>query len=101
MKYKIYSMTLTLLIIITVMGGYSASSPNDSVNNELKFSNDSSGFVVLTDIDPDVILEIRYYSKYNFVGDRIEGYEQPTALLTKDAALALKEVSDDLAKKRI
>ncbi len=99
MKYKIYSMALTLLIIITVMGGYSASSPNDSVNNALKFSNDSAGFVVLTDIDPDVILEIRYYSNYNFVGDRIEGYEQPTALLTKDAALALKEVSDDLAKK--
>ena len=58
---------------------------------------DSSGFVVLSDVVPDAILEIRYYSTYNFVGDRIEGYEEPYALLTKEAAEALKEVSDDLA----
>jgi hypothetical protein len=38
-----------------------------------------------------------YYSTYNFVGDRIAGYEEPYALLTKEAAEALKEVSDDLA----
>ena len=54
-----------------------------------------SGFVRLTDAVPDAILEIRYYSTYNFVGDRIDGYEQPTALLTAEAARALKEVSDD------
>ena len=58
---------------------------------------DSSGFVVLSDVVPDAILEIRYYSTYNFVGDRIAGYEEPYALLTKEAAEALKEVSDDLA----
>ena len=57
---------------------------------------DASDFVLLTDAVPDAILEIRYYSTYNFVGDRIDGYEQPTALLTKEAAAALKEVSDDL-----
>ncbi len=33
---------------------------------------------------------------YNFVGSRIDGYEQPTALLTKQAAKALKAVSDDV-----
>ena len=43
-----------------------------------------------------VILEIRYYSTYNFVGARIDGYEEPVALLTKEAAAALKEVSDDV-----
>ncbi|WP_295722184.1 M15 family metallopeptidase [uncultured Methanobrevibacter sp.] len=99
MKHKLYLLAFILLLIFTVIGGYSVSSTNQSANNELNFSNDSSGFVVLTDIDPDVILEIRYYSTYNFVGDRIEGYEQPTALLTKDTAIALKGVSDDLAKK--
>ena len=56
------------------------------------------GFVHLTDAVPDAILEIRYYSTYNFVGDRIDGYEKPTALLTKEAANALKAVSDDLKK---
>ena len=49
------------------------------------------------DIVPDAILEIRYYSTYNFIGDRIDGYEQPAALLTRKAAEALKLVSDDLA----
>ena len=65
----------------------------------IKLSNDSSGFVLLSDAVPDVILEIRYYSTYNFVGDRIDGYEQPIALLTKEAAAALKNVSDELITK--
>ena len=59
----------------------------------------SSDFVLLTDAVPDAILEIRYYSTYNFVGDRIDGYEQPTALLTKEAAAALKNASDELKEK--
>ena len=57
---------------------------------------DCSGFVNITDIVPDVILEIRYFSTYNFVGERIDGYEQPVALLTRQAADSLKAVSDEL-----
>ena len=56
----------------------------------------SDGFVLLSDAVPDVIQEIRYYSTYNFVGERIDGYEEPCALMTKEAAAALKEVSDDV-----
>ncbi len=59
-------------------------------------SDDASDFVLLSDAVPDAILEIRYYSTYNFVGERIDGYEEPVALLTKEAAAALKEVSDDV-----
>lgn len=55
-----------------------------------------SDFVVLSDVVPDVILEIRYFSTYNFIGRRIPGYEQPVALLTRVAADSLKKVSDDL-----
>lgn len=65
----------------------------------MKYSNDSSGFVLLSEAVPDVILEIRYYSTYNFVGERIDGYEEPIALITKEAAQALKEVSDELIEK--
>ena len=54
------------------------------------------GFVHLAEAVPDAILEIRYYATYNFIGDRIRGYEKPTALLTAEAARALKAVSDDL-----
>ena len=57
---------------------------------------DSSDFVLLSEAVPNAILEIRYYSTYNFVGERIDGYEEPVALLTTEAATALKEVSDDL-----
>lgn len=68
-------------------------------SDELKLSDDASDFMLVTDVVPDVILEIRYYSTYNFVGDRIDGYEQPLAFLTREAAAALKEVSDDLVAK--
>ena len=56
----------------------------------------ASGFVLLSDYVPAVIQEIRYYSTYNFVGDRIDGYEQPCAIMTKEAARALKEISNRL-----
>ena len=59
------------------------------------FSDDASGFVLLTDAVPDAILEIRYYATYNFIGDRIDGYEMPVALLTREAAAALKAASDE------
>lgn len=58
--------------------------------------NDPTGFVVLAEVVPDIIQEIRYYSTYNFVGERIDGYYQPCALMTIEAATALKAVSDDL-----
>ncbi len=60
---------------------------------------DSSRFVVLGEYIPDIVQEIRYYSSFNFVGDRIDGYEEPIALLTKDAARALKSVSKELNAK--
>ncbi len=59
-------------------------------------TDDHSEFVVLTDVVPDVILEIRYYGTYNFVGTRIRGYEEPIALLTRVAADSLKAVNDDV-----
>lgn len=59
----------------------------------------ASDFVSLAEAVPDAILEIRYYSTYNFVGDRIDGYEEPCALITKEAAAALKNASDDAVEK--
>ena len=59
---------------------------------------DSSGFVLLSDVVPDIIQEVRYFSTYNFVGDRIAGYEEPCTLMTREAAEALKAVSDDVMK---
>ena len=59
-------------------------------------TDDSSQFVNISDVVPDAILEIRYFGTYNFVGSRIDGYLEPTALLTRQAADSLLAVSNDL-----
>lgn len=53
-------------------------------------------FVLVSDVCPDIIEEIRYYSTFNFVGRRVPGYERPVAYLTRQAADSLKAVSDEL-----
>ena len=75
---------IALLIIILVV-----SLENEETPAEL----DHSEFVILTEIIPDIVTELRYYSTYNFVGARIDGYEEPVAILTKKAAEKLKNVS--------
>lgn len=60
---------------------------------------DTLMFVRLSEAVPDIILEIRYFSTYNFVGTRIDGYEAPIALLTRRAADSLQAVSDELIEK--
>ncbi len=90
MKYVVLFLALVLALGIF---------PAHAEENGMKFSDDASDFVLLSEAVPDAILEIRYYSTYNFVGDRIDGYEEPIALLTKEAAEALRAVSDDLASR--
>ena len=63
-----------------------------------KSASDPSGFVVLTDFVPDAVIELRYFSEYNFVGAKVDGYEEPVALCTRQTAEALKAVADDLRK---
>ncbi len=57
---------------------------------------DPSGFVLLADYVPQIVQEIRYYSTYNFIGERIDGYEEPCALLTLEAARALRSAANEL-----
>ena len=83
---------IVLCGLIVVGVGYSNSEEEPVASP----AEDSSGFVTLTDAVPDAILEIRYYGTYNFVGKRIDGYLEPTALLTRQAADSLRAVSDDM-----
>ena len=57
---------------------------------------DSRGFVLLSDYVPGIIQEIRYFSSYNFIGERISGYEEPCAIVTWEAARALQNVAAEL-----
>lgn len=70
--------------------------PTDALGEDSEGLPEAEGFVLVTDVIPDAILEIRYYTDYNFVGEQIDGYEEPVALLTKEAAQALKAANDDL-----
>ena len=66
----------------------------DSARSNPKDVYDATGFVDVSEVIPDIVLEIRYYTTYNFVGERIRGYEEPIALLSKEAAAALKQASE-------
>ena len=46
-------------------------------------------FVRIADVAPGVILEPRYYSTYNFTGERLPGYDRPDMALCREAASAL------------
>ncbi len=65
----------------------------------LKNENDSSDFVILTDVIPEVVLEMRYFSSFNFTGRRVKDYLEPVALLTKETALALKDAASKFREK--
>ena len=43
------------------------------MNNKNDVTMDPSGFVLLADYVPHIVQEIRYYSTYNFIGERIDG----------------------------
>ena len=61
------------------------------------FSNDlPAGFVYINTIIPDITTDLKYYSKNNFVGERIAGYKEHVLISTKEVAYALREVQKDL-----
>lgn len=70
-----------------------------NVYNVTAQENDRSGFVLISDVVPDAVMDIRYYTAYNFTGDSVPGYEEPVALMTRQAADSLKAVSEELRKK--
>ena len=88
---------LLLALVCVVAGMASAAGKGNREGSAGECSpGGSRAFVVLTDVVPDAILEVRYFSTYNFVGTRIDGYRQPVAMLTRIAADSLRAVSDDV-----
>ena len=85
-----------MLLAMGMMLGACCGTCTAAAEDDVRLSDDASDFVLISEAVPDAILEIRYYSTYNFVGDRVDGYEEPVALLTREAAEALKKASDEL-----
>ena len=54
------------------------------------------GFVYIKENIPTVELNCRYYSSNNFIGEQIDGYLSPRAILSKEAVEALTKVQEDL-----
>lgn len=55
------------------------------------------GFVDAASVVPGLRVEMRYAGAHNFVGRRVDGYEAPVCLLTREAAEALARVQAELA----
>jgi D-alanyl-D-alanine dipeptidase len=53
-------------------------------------------FVYVEDAIPGIVLDLRYFTENNFLGRKVDGYEAPKAILTRQAAEALKGVQDEL-----
>lgn len=63
------------------------------------FSNKSSlpnNFVYLDDFIPNVVIELRYNSSFNFLGRNVDGYKNNKCIVTQNMAEALKKVQNDL-----
>lgn len=88
-KLKFYFAVLVFFVISLLCAGCSAA--ETEIGGSLP-----DGFVYLTDIAPEIVLEMRYYSAFNFVGERIDGYHLPVCIMTEEAAFALKAANDEL-----
>ncbi len=53
-------------------------------------------FIYLDDFMPSIVIDLRYSSNYNFIGDNIDGYKNNKCIVTKDMAEALKKVQNEL-----
>ena len=59
------------------------------------------GLVYLRDVDPTIAQDIRYATSNNFTGRPLPGYDAGECILTRAAALALKQVQADLAAAKL
>ena len=58
----------------------------------------AKAFVYLHEIDPTILVSLRYNSKENFLGKHVDGYKKSVVILTQQAAEALKKVQEDVKK---
>ena len=55
-----------------------------------------NGFIYLNCVIPDTMLDLRYFSSNNFVGDTIDGYHANKCIISFEAAMALTKVQNEL-----
>lgn len=56
-------------------------------------------FVDVSTLVPGLVVDMRYFGAHNFVGAKVDGYEAPVCVLTRQAAAALAAVQRDLSSR--
>ena len=87
MKFKIF-LRAVLVAALTIGALPPASHSADTLPDS---------FVHIQEVIPDALMDIRYDTDHNFLGVRVDGYEAPACILTRQAAQALANVQKDLA----
>lgn len=68
-----------------------------SLMNPLAVARDVFNFQNLSELDPSILVEMRYSTTSNFLGRRVSGYAANLCYLTQKAAMALVKVQKQLA----
>lgn len=61
--------------------------------------NKPKDFVYLSDVEPSIHKELRYFLTNNFIGSKIDGYKNECIITTKPTAIALQKVQKELLEK--
>ena len=89
--YTLICLGVIIFILIIIISTIVASSGKEVFN--IIF--DNSDFVIINDKIPNILTELRYYTSYNFIGEKIVGYEEPVAIIRKEVIDKLREANND------
>lgn len=109
MKKNLYLVVLLLLTACVPAPELNDTTVDDTIpvesesesKTEPRIVPSDSPFVVVTDLDPTILTNIRYAGHDNFMGRPFDGYLQPVAILTRQAAEALVKANAELSTKGI
>ncbi|WP_405678950.1 M15 family metallopeptidase [Streptomyces sp. NBC_01511] len=84
----------TLLAVTAAASGASGATGTSGTSGVSKGSRTAGTtapeeFVALPTVAPTIIHDMRYLTPHNFMGERVDGYDQPLCILTRPAARAL------------
>jgi D-alanyl-D-alanine dipeptidase len=92
---KLITQRAVSLLFLVLIYQLSCAGVEPTQIDKLKMPDD---FVDLKDVISTIVLDIRYHTSHNFVGDKIYGYNAPKCLLTRKAAEALNNVQKELSE---
>jgi D-alanyl-D-alanine dipeptidase len=84
------------LVVLLALAAVILASPAAAARKGPKPRTAPAEFVSLHEVDPSILLDIRYFRNHNFVGRRIHGYRAPMCILTRAAAEGLARVQASL-----